>query len=115
MPRPPKLRRVSERPVIEGFIPNRLPPWGRQEVVLPVEGFEALRLSDFEGLDQERAAGRMEVSRQTYGRILSAARHTVAEALIMGKFLRIEGGSFETPSTGVRGRHGRRWGKHFKI
>lgn len=113
MPRPPKLRRVSEAPVIEGFIPNRLPPWGRQEVVLPVEGFEALRLSDFEGLDQELAAGRMEVSRQTYGRILSAARHTVAEALVMGKFLRIEGGNFETPSTGGRGRHGRRWGKHF--
>jgi len=101
--------------VIEGFIPNRLPPWGRQEVVLPVEGFEALRLSDFEGLDQERAAGCMDVSRQTYGRILSAARRTVAEALVLGKFLRIEGGSFETPAPGPRGRHGRRWGKHFKI
>jgi predicted DNA-binding protein (UPF0251 family) len=30
-------------------------------VILPVEGFEALRLSDFEGLDQEQAAGRMDV------------------------------------------------------
>ncbi len=114
MPRPPKLRRVSEPPVIEGFIPNRLPPWGRQEVILPVEGFEALRLSDFEGLDQERAAEKMDVSRQTYGRILSAARRTVAEALVMGKFLRIEGGSFEASARSMGGRHGRRWGKHFR-
>jgi uncharacterized protein len=115
MPRPPKLRRVSEAPVINGFLPNRLPPWGRQDLTLPVEGLEALRLSDLEGLDQEQAAAQMKVSRQTYGRILSAARRTVAEALVMAKFLRIEGGSFETGAREARGRHGRRWGQHFKL
>lgn len=109
MPRPPKMRRVCEPPAIDRFSPDRPPPWGRREIALPVEGFEALRLSDFEGLDQEQAAGRMNVSRQTYGRVLSAARRTVAEALVMGKSLVIGGGSFEAPP----GRHGRRWGQRF--
>jgi len=66
-------------------------------VVLPVEGLEAIRLNDFEGLDQETAATRMSVSRQTFGRILGEARRVVAEALVMGKILRIEGGDFDMP------------------
>jgi len=72
-----------------------------------MEGLEAIRLTDFQGLDQETAAGQMNVSRQTFGRILAEARAVVAEALVMGKFLRIEGGHFEMPPRG-RGHH-RRW------
>ena len=52
MPRPRKMRFVQGPPVVTGFMPNRVPPWGRGEIVLPVEGLEAIRLSDFEGLDQ---------------------------------------------------------------
>ena len=106
MPRPRKLRWVQGRPVVGAFVPNQTPPWGREEVVLPVEGLEAIRLVDYQGLDQETAAGMMNVSRQTFGRILADARAVVADALIMGKILRIEGGHFEMPP---RGRHGRRW------
>jgi len=50
----------------------------------------------------------MNVSRQTFGRILIEARAIVADALVMGKILRIEGGHFEMPPEG-RGRHRRRW------
>jgi predicted DNA-binding protein (UPF0251 family) len=85
-----------------------MPPWGREEAVLPVEGLEAIRLVDYQGLDQETAAGMMNVSRQTLGRILADARMVVADALIMGKILRIEGGHFEMPPRG-RGRHRRGW------
>jgi predicted Fe-Mo cluster-binding NifX family protein len=59
-----------------------------------VEGFEALRLADFEGLNHIDAAKQMNVSRQTFGRILSTARKTVAEAIILGHALRIEGGNY---------------------
>ncbi len=110
MPRPPKPRYVSARPLVDGFFPRRMPPWGREEIVLPVEGLEAIRLSDYQGLDQETAAERMNVSRQTYGRILTSARRVVAEALVMGKFLRIEGGHFHMP-TGGGGPRRRRRGK----
>ncbi|HDZ90088.1 MAG: DUF134 domain-containing protein [Deltaproteobacteria bacterium] len=97
MPRPRKRRFVQVPPLVNGFQPNRFPPWGREEIVLPVEGLEAIRLNDFEGLDQETAANRMGVSRPTFGRILNHARAVVAEALVMGKVLLIEGGDFEMP------------------
>ena len=104
MPRPRKLRWVQGRPVVGAFIPNQVPPWGKEEIVLPVEGLEAIRLVDYEGFDQEKAAGLMNVSRQTFGRILADARAVVADALIMGKILRIEGGHFQMPPRGRRGR-----------
>ena len=106
MPRPKKLRFVSGYPIITAFVPQGMPQTGK--VVLSVEGLEALRLSDFERLDQETAAQIMEVSRQTYGRILGQARATVAEALVTGKALRIEGGTFEM--RGAR-RHRRKRGR----
>jgi predicted DNA-binding protein (UPF0251 family) len=112
MPRPPKPRFVQTRPVVDAFLPDPLSPWGREEVILSVEGLEAIRLNDFEGLDQERAASRMNVSRQTFGRILAEARSTVAEALVMGKVLRIGGGHFIMPPRGRRRRR-RGWGGQF--
>ena len=110
MPRPRKLRWVQGRPVVSAFLPNQIPPWGREEVILPLEGLEAIRLADYQGLDQETAAVMMNVSRQTFGRILAEARAIVADALIMGKVLRIEGGHFEMPPRGRGRRHGWRGG-----
>jgi predicted DNA-binding protein (UPF0251 family) len=112
MPRPRKRRMVQGRPLADAFIPNSVPPWGREEVVLTVEGLEALRLNDFQRLDQETGAGMMNVSRQTFGRILAEARAIVAEALVMGKVLRIEGGDYEMPPAGRRRRR-RGWGGGF--
>ena len=93
MPRPKKPRFVSGYPTLTAFIPQGVPISG--EVLLSVEELEAIRLSDFEGLDQEAAANLMEVSRQTYGRILAQARNIISEALVTGKALKIEGGDYE--------------------
>jgi predicted DNA-binding protein (UPF0251 family) len=79
------------------------------EVLMSVEELEAIRLSDFDHLDQETAANMMEVSRHTYGRILTSARSIIAEALVTGKALKIEGGTYELRGMG-RGR--RRRGGH---
>ncbi len=103
MPRPKKPRLVSGHPGIAAFGPLDIPPAG--EVILSVEGLEAIKLSDGEGLDQDGAAKLMGVSRQTYGRILAQARSLVAHALLNGKIIRVEGGSYE-----FRGHHGRRRG-----
>lgn len=108
MPRPRKLRFVQGRPIVNAFVPDGIPPWGREEIVLPIEGLEAIRLNDFQGLDQETAAKMMNVSRPTFGRILAEARTIVADALVMGKILRIEGGHYDMPPRG-RGRHRRGW------
>ncbi|MBW1781410.1 MAG: DUF134 domain-containing protein [Deltaproteobacteria bacterium] len=106
MPRPRKRRFVQGRPIVDAFIPSTVPPWGTEEIVLSVEGLEAIRLNDFQGMDQETAARLMNVSRQTFGRILAEARAIVADALVMGKVLKIEGGHFDMPPRG-RGRHRR--------
>jgi predicted DNA-binding protein (UPF0251 family) len=104
MPRPKKPRFVSGYPTLTAFIPEGVPVAG--EVFLSVEELEAIRLSDFEGLDQESAANLMEVSRQTYGRILAHARSIISEALVTGKALRIEGGDYEFRGMGRRRRRG---------
>jgi predicted DNA-binding protein (UPF0251 family) len=62
-------------------------------VVLTLDEVEALRLADLEGRYQEDGAGSMKVSRQTFGRILTAARRKVADALLNGKALAFERGA----------------------
>ena len=104
MPRPKKPRFVSGYPAIAAFVPQGMSVTG--EVFMSVEELEAIRLSDFEHLDQETAANMMEVSRHTYGRILTSARSLVAEALVTGKSLKIEGGTYEFRGMG-RGRRRR--------
>jgi predicted DNA-binding protein (UPF0251 family) len=80
------------------FKPRGIPLTSLEEVVLSVDEFEAIRLADLEGLYQEQAAERMRVSRQTFGRIIESARKKVAEALVEGKALKIEGGEVEMAS-----------------
>ncbi len=104
MPRPKKPRLVSGYPLLEAFVPRGVPLTG--EIVLSVEELESIRLSDFEHMDQASAAELMNVSRQTYGRILGDARNKVGEALITGKALRIEGGHYEMRGGGRRRRRG---------
>ena len=106
MPRPKKPRFVSRHPFLNLFGPLRSDPAG--EVQLSLEEMEAIRLSDFENLDQETAAGLMQVSRQTYGRILSQARRTVAEALVNGKVISIGGGTYQFRGRGAGRRRRRR-------
>jgi len=59
---------------------------------MTLDEFESLRLADLEGLYQEEASARMKVSRSTFSRIVETARRKVADALVHGKVLVIEGG-----------------------
>ena len=79
----------------EGFLLSEL-----QEVVLTVDEFEAVRLADLEGLYQEEAAKKMKISRQTFGNIISSAHGKIADAIINGKAIKIEGGVYTR--TGMR-------------
>jgi uncharacterized protein len=98
MPRPKRCRRISSTPGSSYFKPRGLPLSEIEEVVLRVDEFEAIRLADLEGLYQELAAEKMSVSRQTFGRIIASAHRKVAEALVWGKALKIDGGAIETAS-----------------
>lgn len=94
MPRPPKCRRVTFFPRYTYFKPAGIPLRDLEEETLTVEEIEALRLKDLEGLEQEECAQSMRISRPTFQRILIEARKKVAKALIYGKAIRIEGGTF---------------------
>ena len=71
------------------------------EVSLAVESLEAIRLADLEGLNMEAAAVGMGVSRHTFGRILAEGRKAVAQALVSGSALRIEGGHYQLRPAGA--------------
>ena len=63
-------------------------------VKLNVDEFEAMRLKDLQGLEQTAAADSMHISQPTFHRVIEAARKKVADALVNGKAIRIEGGDY---------------------
>ncbi|UCE19177.1 MAG: DUF134 domain-containing protein [Gemmatimonadota bacterium] len=94
MPRPRRCRWVGSEPNSRYFKPRGIPLTQLEETVLTVDEMEAIRLADLEGLYQEVAAKRMNVSRQTFGRIISSARRKMADAIIHAKAIKIEGGNY---------------------
>jgi len=123
MPRPRHFRRIGCLPQANFYKPRGIPLAILQHVNLTFDELEAVRLADLEGLYQEQAAQKMNISRQTFGRIVESAHKKIADALVNGKALSIEGGPFElTPPVadvgppphrfrrgrGGPGRHGRR-------
>lgn len=114
MPRPRCQRWIGFLPGATYFKPAGVPLRVLDEVIVTLDEIEALRLADLEGCYQEAAAERMKISRPTFARTVESARRKVADALVNGKALRIEGGpvaSLPGPGRGFRpGGHGRGWG-----
>jgi uncharacterized protein len=98
VPRPFCHRYIAGQPVAPVFKPAGIPKLLLEEVVMTLDEFEALRLADLEKLYQERAAEEMRVSRPTFSRIIDYAHTKIADALVHGKALRIEGGPVEARS-----------------
>ena len=92
MPRSAKCRRVCQLPACRRFSPER--PAREDAVELTVEEYEAVRLMDYLGLNQEEAAARMDVARTTVQRIYAQARRKLSVFLVEGRSLRIDGGSY---------------------
>ncbi len=106
-----KCRNVAGRPEVTVFKPQGVPMTKLYGVVLGLDGFEALRLVDAEGLSQEEAAEAMGVSRPTLCRILGEARSRVARALTQGWIIRIETGQDDEDSPCREQEcHGRKFG-----
>ncbi|MGI5875284.1 MAG: DUF134 domain-containing protein [Dethiobacteria bacterium] len=95
MARPPISRKVAFLPVLTYFKPAGVPMKILEEVHLRIEELEAVRLKDLEKLDQEACAEQMGISRPTFHRIITSARHKLALALVEGKAIRIEGGNYK--------------------
>ena len=94
MARPVKWRKIESVPKVDYFVPYGPKARPEEKNILKVEELEAIRLKDCLGLEQEECAVHMEVSRPTFQKILTAARIKIADSLICGKAIRIEGGNF---------------------
>lgn len=95
MSRPRKWRKVCSMPKSDRFGPlnQRL----RQDhfLIMTVDEYETIRLIDKEGFTQEECAGQMNIARTTVQRIYNDARKKLAESLVDGKVLKIEGGDYQ--------------------
>ena len=90
MPRKKCKRNIECTPDSSFYKPMGIPKCDLEIVELNLDEFEAIRLADFEGNYQEKAAESMHVSRQTFGRILTEAHKKIADALVNGKGIQIE-------------------------
>lgn len=95
MVKPRKKRNVLYPPQMHYFKPYGHRPFEPgPEVILTIDEYESIRLADHENLKQEEAAKRMNISRPTFTRLVDGARKKIADAMVNGKVIKIEGGSF---------------------
>jgi uncharacterized protein len=99
MPRPRNCRRICCVPSVNYYKPRGIPLSALEHVNLTYDEIEAIRLADFEGLYQKKAAEQMNISRQTFGRIIKSAHKKIADALVHGKALSIAGGTVKIDNT----------------
>ncbi|MFA6781497.1 MAG: DUF134 domain-containing protein [Bacilli bacterium] len=117
MPRPRKGKRVCCLPDNNVFGQLNRANEARAIVIMKVEEYEAIRLIDHEGLMQEECAEKMGVARATVQKLYQDARKKIADSLVNGSILRIEGGDYQLYDDHERyyggcGRH-RRFGQNY--
>ncbi len=106
MPRPRKWRKVCCLPESNRFGPLNAPVQP-DRVIMTVEEYETIRLIDLEGLTQEECAQQMNIARTTVQGIYAEARKKLAEFIVNGKVLWIEGGNYKLCEGGLPSCRGR--------
>ena len=92
MPRPRKCRKVCCMPKTTEFLPSS---GGKNVIILTIDEYESIRLIDKEGFSLEECASYMQVARTTVQQIYNLARTKIANAIVEGSTLRIEGGDYQ--------------------
>ena len=95
MSRPRKWRKVCCLPDSDEFGPLNQQSKQKHVVFMTVDEYETIRLIDLEGLTQEECANQMNIARTTVQGIYTEARKKLAESLVNGRVLRIEGGDYK--------------------
>ncbi len=95
MPRPRKWRRVCCLPQSSRFGPVNARTETEKPVVMAVDEYETIRLIDLQGFTQEECSEQMSIARTTVQRIYNDARKKLADSLVNGRVLLIEGGDFK--------------------
>lgn len=95
MPRPRKWRKVCCLPRSNRFGPLNAVNSHEYFITMTIDEYETIRLIDLQGFTQEECAKQMHIARTTVQGIYNEARKKVAESLVNGKVLRIEGGDYQ--------------------
>lgn len=95
MARPRKWRKVCCLPERNRFGPLNTPINQEHVVTMSIDEYETIRLIDLAGFTQEESADQMKIARTTVQRIYYDARKKLADSLVNGKALKIEGGDYQ--------------------
>jgi len=95
MPRPRKWRKVCCMPENRIFGPIGIDEVQAEYILMSIEEYETIRLIDLQGFTQEESAEHMNIARTTVQRIYNDARKKLAESLVNGDFIKIEGGDYK--------------------
>lgn len=93
MPRPKIQRRLRFNPQVYYFKPRGIPLRSLDEINLKRDETEAIKLHDFDGLDQTKASQKMKISQPTFARTLDVAHRKIAKAIVNGLAIRIDNSS----------------------
>lgn len=90
MGRPQKCRYICSRPSVTRFLPQGAEY--QESVTIGYDEYEVIRLLDHARMTQQECAQKMHISRPTVTRMYDNARRKVADALVNGKQIVINGG-----------------------
>ena len=93
MTRPKKDRIIQHPPLYVDFKPAGIRRRSLETVLLSIDEYEAIRLTDYQKMEHAQAADEMEISRSTFTRLVEEARAKIAQFLVEGKHLSITGGN----------------------
>jgi uncharacterized protein len=94
MARPRKCRKVCRLPDRNRFGPVNSGEAREPYIIMTVDEYETIRLIDLEDFTQEECANQMNIARTTVQAVYSNARRKLADSLVNGKVLDIEGGDY---------------------
>jgi len=103
MVRPRRTRRISFQPDITYFKPAGIPMVHLKETILSFDELEAIRLVDSKGMEQNKAGKKMKISQSTLSRLLRDGRKKLADAIVSGQAIKIQGGNFKMVQPTGRG------------
>ena len=90
-----RKRRVNLPPKFHNFKPSGIPRNMLETILLTYDEYEAVRLADYLGKEHLEASKMMNISRPTFTRLIDRARKKIAQAIINGMELTIEGGNVD--------------------
>ncbi|NOQ48243.1 DUF134 domain-containing protein [Methanococcoides sp.] len=97
MGRPRKRRMVNYDHNTRHFKPSGVCLKDLEEVNITIDELETLRLSSLEKMKQENAAQTMQIHQSTFQRTLQRTLQKIADALVNGKSIKVEGGNYTMP------------------